>query len=1098
MKTIKYLLLFIITIGIFAADTNLNNTSPGLNFIPVSDPNSSSDQFDEYADVYIYNDGYTYSYYGISGSSIQLSGVQLDDIQDLFPEQFQRFSSASWQFYPDSGPLDQNVYIYLNFNTGDIALARSDADWIMGFVNAFSVTDYVEDEISTGDGWTYIRYRGHANWPDLMDVYNDALPRSYGGLAETINITGCNYFSFSINKYDSRLERNFWCQWYDNNVEYIQGSFTFDFKDFIPVTKLQQINEEHNSRIRFSLPKVSNLVVQPSSADVQYNDNNQPWELNYWYDVSLTLTSTLVTDFIVSFDHSFQPWNLIPRELADVDVNPYGYARKEITIHHEYSDFINWTEHFPEIYLDSSSNYNLDYEEYDVGLSFRLRNLTGDNTESKCITFLNWIETSMPGGWVQTYNSNWSSSWWNGTENIDAWYFNLQYNFTTMDETNWNILWDSTWIYANSNMMQQTDLKTADSIRCYGTHTSDMGGYTYHYTEFVWNPLNRYETTLFKEYSPVFNPSHSFSMVDLFGWSNLAKSDAFYNAYLNIRVPVNDHDSYSMISPSTWGEDYYYGSWTNEYDDRIELNAYLEIFTTSAQVNDLAANFEYNFHPDTDDLIVPGGYVSTSNPYSGPSAEINFTATDEGYYGWWDEGYLDGTPHFPSSGIASVDYELIFNNLPGIFWEGSMTNHYESEYGFTIDTTTMADGSYSLHSVVTDNMGNRGHPWHNIEIDNYDDGTYVNPPSIELISHNLSENDKVMGDEILTLNITDDVGIFTSLITIDGTGWVLEEASNPDPDLYDFNWTTEIYNEGYHFVTVTSWDLDGHDTTESYDFEVDNRPIGNPPEIYIIDPSVPEQIIENWFTFKANVTDDFRISSVQAQIDNRVAEDMIYNEASGLYEYNYDVSTLYNGTHTFKVIVYDFDENQHMVESSIDFIAITTNYEDLNDPPSYKNLIPGNFDNASDIVHGEVEISVEVTDDLGIQGVQITISEVTGLDDITSYPTYPGAVDENDLSVILGYPQSMNEGSIDGVWTTYTNTLDTTTTTDGLYLVEIDIGDVDPFGHVTTARFLMIINNDMNDPFAQIPGFAIEYFIGCIGISILVGYLTIKRKLKSK
>ncbi len=1098
MKTIKYLLLFIITIGIFTAGSNLNNSSTSLNFVPVLEPKTAySETFGEDANVYIYNDGEISNHYSIYGNAIQLDGVNLDYIQDLFPEQYDRFSSASWGFYNDYGdPFNQNVYLYLYFNTGDITVARSDAEWIMGFVNAFTVTDYIEDGVESYTGHTEIRYRGHASWPDLLDVYNASIPRDYGGLAETIDITNCNYFSFSISPSSSSVYRSFYCYWPGSQVEYLDGSFTFNFKDIIPVDKLQQLNGGYDSNIRFSLPNVTNLVVDPGYANINYNDYQSSWNLNHWYDISIALSSTEIDDFTVSFDHSFVPWDLMPRELAYVDVNPYGYARKEINIYHDNSDFINWTEHFPEIYLYSSTDYNLDRDDYAVDLSFKLRNLTGDNTETKSITFVNWIETNMPGGWVQTYSSNGSSSWWNGTEYIDAWNFYLHYNFTTMDETNLNLLWDSTWIYANSNMMQQTDLKTADSIRCYGTYTPSMGGYTYHHTTFNWNPLNRYETTLTKTFSHLDNPYHSISMLDLFGWSYFEKSADFYSSYLNFEVPISDHDSYTATAPTTYDDDYYYGFYTHT-DQTIELRGYLESFSTTATVNDLAADFEYDFHPDTDDLVPPSGYVSTNNPYSVSYEQINFTATDDGNYGWWDEGYLDGSPHFPSSGILSVDYDLSYNALSGFNWEGSMTHYFDSEFGFTIDTSSMPDGWYTLQSVVIDNAGNQGYCWDNIEIDNFDDGTYVDPPSIELISHDLSENDKVMGDEILTFNITDDVGIFSSLITIDGTGWLLEDASNPDPDLYDFNWTTEIYDEGYHLVTVTSWDMEGHDTVEYYNFEVDNRPIGNPPEINIIDPSVPNQLIENWFTFRANITDDFKISSAQAQIDDRVPEDMIYNETLGLYEYNYDVSTLYNGTHTFNVIVYDFDENQHMVVESIEFFANTTNIEDLNDPPNYKNLIPGNFENASDIVTGTVEISVEVTDDLGIQAVQLTISEVTGLDP-TDYPSYPGSVNEDDLSVVSGYPHSMTEGSVDGSWTTYTDSFDTTTTTDGLYLIEMLIGDVDPFSHTVTARFLMIIHNTMADPFAQIPGFIIEYFIGCIGISILVGYLTIKRKIKSK
>ncbi len=1096
MKTKKFLLLFIMVIGIFATSSNLGNSSTNLNFVPVSEPNNASEEFYEDASITINNDGYIYANYYLSGPSIQLSEVDLDSVVEAYPEIFEYFSSAQWYFHSDNDdPLSQNVNIYLYFNTGDVTTARSNAEWIMGFVNAFSVTDYVESNIYIDSNWIQIEYRGHASWPNLLDVYDESLPRENGGIAATLNISGISSFGFSLSISGSSLYRSFSCSWPNTDVDYLEGSFSYDFADFIPVGQMQQTNTNINSNLRFSLPKVSNLVVEPSSVIPYHYEYQDSWQLDYWYDVSLTLTSTPVDHFTVSFDHKFVPYELQQRENAYVDANPYGYARKEIQIRHENSDFINWTAHFPDLYLYSESNYILDREgyDYDVSLYFHLRNLPLDDTETKAINFLNWIETNMPGGWEQTSNSNGSTSWWNGTESIDARYFSLRYNLTTMDETNWDLLWVNTWIYSHSNMMQETDLKTADSVRCYGSFTSNKGGYEYHYTEFVWNPLNRYETTLVKTFLPENNPSQSLSMYDLFGWSSFSKSEDFYRAYVSINVPINDLGNYELISPTS-SIDGHYGAYTNNYDDHDELRCYMYSYTT-IPTGDLVCNFEFDFHPDTDDLISPGGYVSTSNPYSGPSAQINFTATDTGNSDWWDEGYLDGTPHFPSSGIASVDYTLYFNALSSFYWEGSMTEYVVDvpEFGFTIDTTPMPDGWYTLESVITDESGNVGYRGDSIEIDNYPESLLA--PSIDLISHNLTENDKLMGDEILIFNITDDVGIFASLITIGGSGWLLDGDSNPDPDLYEMNWSTEMYSEGYYLVTVTSWDMDGNETTVSYELEVDNRPIGNPPEISIIDPSEPDQLIENWFTFRANITDDFRLSSVQAQIDDRVPEDMVYNETSGLYEYEYDVSSLFNGTHTFTIIVYDFDENQHMVSSSIDFFANTTHVEDLYNPPSYRNLSPGNFRDSSDIVNGIVEISLEVSDDLGIQGVQLTISEVIGFD-LTSYPSNPNSVDEDDISVVIGYPISMTEGEFDGTWTLYSDSFDTTTTTDGLYLVEITIGDIDPFSHIVTAKFLMIIKN--TDPFAQIPGFTMEYFIGCIGISMLVGYLTIKRKYRSK
>jgi hypothetical protein len=88
----------------------------------------------------------------------------------------------------------------------------------------------------------------------------------------------------------------------------------------------------------------------------------------------------------------------------------------------------------------------------------------------------------------------------------------------------------------------------------------------------------------------------------------------------------------------------------------------------------------------------------------------------------------------------------------------------------------------------------------------------------------------------------------------------------------------------------------------------------------------------------------------------------------------------------------------------------------------------------------------------------------------------------------------MIEGTASGDWTVYKDNFDSTQGTDGLYLIEIIIGDIDPFSHTISVKFLIIIHNEMNDPFGQIPGFRFEFLIGCLGFSIFVGYIIVKKK----
>lgn len=1109
MKSKKIILPFILIISsAVITATVVSSTSIYSSFNNSKNPEvAEADDFGEWACVDIGPNGDIWSEYHFHGPAVQLSGVNLDMIQDLFPEQYNRFSWANWEFSFSSNPDDINVRIELNFNTNDPDLARSDAEWIMGFVNAFSITDYYEEQLNSwvdSDWWTSIVYAGHVNWPNLLSVYNESIPREYGGLAETIDIMDCNRLRFWLNKNYNGISKSMGFEWWDMEVENLNGGHSFNFKDYLPVTKLQTVFGLADTTLNFRLPKVTNLVRDPISAVVNYYSEKEPWDFHHWYDVSLSIPSGIVDHFTVSFDYDFIPWDMVPREEASLQVNPYGYAYKNIRIQHELANIINWTDHFPGILLDSWMDINPDWDSQ-VGMEFRLKNLTGDNHESDVLTFSNWLESNMVGGWFQTENSSWSEQWWNGTGDEDSWKWNLNFNFTTLDRSNWDSLWNTTWLYNNSNMMQNSDLK--NSYHYYGStrYNPRKGGYFTHDSNFDWNPLNRFETTLVKEFLPENNPSHSFSMIDLFGWSTFTKSEEFISASLRFEIPVNDIESFNITNPEfSWGYAFSHWWWFNYNWGETYISSSIEVYDSNPYyekdyvnypVDDFECEFDYDFYTDSVDIIIPGGSLINENPYSSDAAFIKFNAWDNYRMGWWDEGYLNGSSHFLTTGISSVEYDLFFSALtidhPDFHWNGTMTD-YGSFWGFTRNTTPLADGWYTMRSKVTDGASNVGYEYSNIEIDNYD-GSFVIAPTTNITSHNFTDGSKLKGNETLTFNITDDIDVFAAIITIDGTGWVLEEESNPNQDLYDFNWTTKMYSEGIHFVTVTAWDMDGHETTETYEVEIENYPEGDPPFVEIVDPAIPGMILENMYTFRANVTDDVEISSVQAKIDERVPQQMVYNSTTGLYEFEYDVSTLYNGTHTFSVIVFDMDKNQHQVTRSIEFIANTTHNEDINTPPEVRNVIPGNFSDASDILDGNVEISLETRDDLGIEAVSIEISTITGVDP-SNYPTDPDTIEYSDLRIVSSYPHNMIEGTASGDWTVYKDNFDSTQGTDGLYLIEIIIGDIDPFSHTISVKFLIIIHNEMNDPFGQIPGFRFEFLIGCLGFSIFVGYIIVKKK----
>ena len=256
MKTIKILLPLAIIISSVAIAASFSSySSVFASYNKSYNPNTAdSTDFGEWACVDIGSQGDIWSEYQFYGPAVQLSGVNLDMIQDLFPEQYDRFSWANWEFRFTPNPDEENVRIELVFNTNDPNVARSDAEWIMGFVNVFTITDYYEDQLYSWldyEWYTTIVFQGHANWPNLLSVYNDSIPREYGGLAETIDIMDSNRLRFWLNKEYDGLSTSMGVEWDGMEVSYLNGAHTFNFTDYIPVTKLQTVSGFEDTTLNF-------------------------------------------------------------------------------------------------------------------------------------------------------------------------------------------------------------------------------------------------------------------------------------------------------------------------------------------------------------------------------------------------------------------------------------------------------------------------------------------------------------------------------------------------------------------------------------------------------------------------------------------------------------------------------------------------------------------------------------------------------------------------------------------------------------------------------------------------------------------------------
>lgn len=1112
---------------------------------------ASETGYNERLYVDINPEGHVYSEYGFGGPNIQLAGEALEMIKNNYPEEFAAFRWGDWWLGQAKEQWDHNSRVELTFETADHEEARGWANWMMGFVNAFVYTDYYEDGVwSWDEEWdgtwhtvTKVSFSTRVEWPLVLEEYNGLIPREYGGIAETINITDASALRMWMWNGGDRIYQSFGASW-DNEVPTLVGGFHFEIRDFIPFTILQRSPYQQSGdplEISWRLPDLENLTYSAGCFHEYHPNIEEPWNKHDYYSVTLRINEgDSYTECWVEFDTTFQPWETLPVEKVWIEVNPYGYDFTDIQVQHEnayFYDLYQYVPIMPEMFhisfriskADPWNNRN------DSVARINVYFLHPGDHQLQINTLISDLQSTY--NWVLTESSNWSE-WidWREFDSFESDHWQISFN-TSDTFANWTDYLTNSWIYSQSDMLKNSDLTGLDSYVESLDYSPRMGGYWISDLEGYWNSIDVMTKNPTKKYSEIDPNPHSFDFASHFGWSRLNVSNGFHHSEYKVRLPVtNEWDGFNITYPE-YNNGYGFNMWYDfnwDYNNVQMMELSGEIYTNNASyekdstthyVDNFQLDFNYDFHPDTDDVIPPGGQFGWYNntlqepifeghpqfwdkgSFSGQE-KITFNAWDNTWLNWWGNQVYNGTDingdpqfynRFPTSDIVNVTYDVWWSDLA--IWHEDFHWFYQMDYNSSqnywyhdLNTTMLADGWYSLDATVTDSSNNIGWSGWSINVDNFNE-SYINPADVEFLAPTPANNSAVNDTVTFRLNLTDDIGVFGAVYTKDGTGYVLDDDNYVSEGIYEITWNTLTEPENsWHLFSITVWDMEGHKTVVYYSLQVDNLHAGDPPVIEIVSPNSPNQELQGVYTFQVNITDDWGISSAQGRIDSRVEEDLYYNYSTNLWEYTFNVSTLLNGSHTFTVKVIDVDDPQHQREVSIDFIALTdiTDVQPIT-PPDYRNVLPGNFTSADDIFTSPIDFSIEVSDEDGIATVQIKIYEVTGVNP-TDVNT-PGDVDLTDVRIMDGYPKDMDKGSTDGDWTIYTNTWDISQASSGLYLAEIVIADNAVAQGTTTVKMLVIVKNTSiaENPFGNIPGFPVGLLLLMLGISAISLYKRTRR-----
>ncbi len=274
--------------------------------------------------------------------------------------------------------------------------------------------------------------------------------------------------------------------------------------------------------------------------------------------------------------------------------------------------------------------------------------------------------------------------------------------------------------------------------------------------------------------------------------------------------------------------------------------------------------------------------------------------------------------------VSSVKITIVYDDTGQIIVNNASVEQSGGGYWvYSIDTTALSDGNYTITVYATDLAGYTVSDSVSINIDN-------NAPELMLIYP--------IGGDIVegTVNISYyayDVYLDSVQYNIDGTGWI--SASVP--------WNTNSVSDGWHILTIRAVDSAGHTTQTAVSVLVDNHA----PYGYVESPE-ESSYVEGTYTFRVYAYDSIGIDRVILYVDG-LGYDML--KVGDYYVVSIDTRTLGDGNHSVYAVIYD--------DSGKDYTTATVNFYVDNNVPYLAILSPYDME----VLSGEVNIDVEVSDE---------------------------------------------------------------------------------------------------------------------------------------
>lgn len=1015
-----------------------------------------------------------------------------------------------------NNPWEDNVNMEFTFRTNDVSKAESLADVMYNVFQSqlnmeFKFSESWGEDWYDGQQWimiTHVQYNGHIDWINMQNIIDRSVPRTKGGLAETIDVYPSDFLSFWIwNRGDNTVDAEISVD-YNTIAPTSLGGHSFSVIDLLHVTSIKNSPAATDKlEIGIELPIVTNPYLNPSNdthstiiwsyhPNIEENQNKQQGWSAYFrlYD------STIYTSMTLTFDYEFVQWNWVNRDRYNWRVDPRGFD--EIGLEAWGKDRMKLTPDFgPQSgFTADLISFNLGFDNYSsehnsfIDIAFKNH---GDRT-SQINEMMNLISSYFGIDYSGAYNeTNQMATWWSDVnqETINASTFRL---WKDMDGVNYENFVLSTYGYNRSAILSSSNLSNLRSFH----YSLEEGRYGYAGRMSLYFSQIDHINVAGSSIIPGFDRVSTQYTFDLYnphylGWSSLPWNNYTEVLEMSVNGPYNGQWptdlSFSESTNNgigwssgrgTWMDNSklnYFDFWLNLYrvdpirvDEQGNPLGTITGYSVTAQNQFKNWDFDYESpwvenlrwrdfaYPDTD-FNDNTAWPNSLSQYDG-ILDVVTQVSDMGRGG----NYYDGSnyvPKFPGSGVSAVNLTLFRKDAPvnhprftfnyplhyNSSWPGNPSN--EAWTG-DIDTTLLPDGEWNVWSEARDFSNNYGRAGEStILLENY-----VGTPDASINASYMELGTTFSGIEVLNWQIFDDTENFVTVLWIGSAGYIVDPYQTIDngdgtfTHLFSYNYDTLFTPENAIVsIFVETLDYNGNwIQSTTHIVTIDNTPVGLPPIItlkqYPLDNAEIDPSVNAKLYFQVDITDDVGIKSVDLKIGDKTFA-MGLDTDNLYYEIELDLSTWMPGDYDWHIEVVDTDENTHTVSSEVYSLSIIGDgplVDDKEDPAI--SVLSHSDDNE---VSGLITLEVKATDDVGIQNVKVSLSD-----------------EENVMTA--------NGGD------TYSYELDTIEYIDGTYVLTFTATDTS--GKTTKVDLsLKFVNGRTNDtPDLGIPGF--ELFIASIAV----------------